>query len=122
MGGALSFYSILLGTVVDRWGVKISTSISVFLACLGGILFAFSTHVVPLFISLMFIIPLSGALAVTAGTIAPRRYADEKSRPMAFSLYFVALQLAQAAGFGMIDAILHESHVEFISKYRQIAL
>merc|ERR1719264_983390 len=91
MGGALSVYSILLGTVVDKWGVKTSIVIAVFLACLGGLVFAFSTHILPIFVSLMILIPLSDALATTAGTIAPRRFAHEKSRPMAFSLFFCTL-------------------------------
>jgi len=119
IGVTLAVYSVGLGTIIDKIGVKYSAMAAGFitvLACVPLVLAQEQQHLV---VPLVLILPFGGAMAIPAGKIAPRRYTTEETRPLAYSLFFASLMLAQFVAYGVDDAIIHGSNdTDPLSKYR----
>jgi predicted MFS family arabinose efflux permease len=91
LGGTWTIYAMLLGTVVDRWGIRRSVVIAAGSAIVAVTLFTFSRHEVPTILTIVFILPLPGAIVVPAAKIAPRRYTPDEIRGVAYSLLFFVM-------------------------------
>jgi len=94
VGVSLAIQAVLLGTVVDKIGVKFSTMFAGLFGALTGFMIAFAVNEAMLLFTLIVLMPLGGALAIPAGKIAPRRYTLPATRSAAFSLFFWIQQLA----------------------------
>ena len=105
----VAFYSVLLGPVVDKIGVKKSAIISSLLTTISGILLAVAEWEALLLIVVILIFPIAGAFAIPAGKIAPRKYEDQDTRLAAYSSFFWTLMLVQTITYGVGDAIHHGS-------------
>ena len=78
----------MLGTIVDKIGVKYSTMAAGFISITAGVLIVIAQDENLMVVALVIFVPLGPAMAVPAGKIAPRRYTKEDCRPAAYSLYF----------------------------------
>jgi hypothetical protein len=61
------------------------------LAIVALILFTFARVEAPTVLTIVFIVPLPGAIVVPAAKIAPRRYTPEQIRGVAYSLLFFVM-------------------------------
>ena len=91
---SFAIQSVLLGTIVDKIGVKYSTMTGVFVTTITGFMIAFSVNEAMLIFSFTVMMPLGGALCIPAAKIAPRRYTLPETRSAAFSAFFWILQLS----------------------------
>jgi POT family proton-dependent oligopeptide transporter len=122
MGASYTAFAIMLGTVVDRVGVKMTQLFSSVALVVGAVLLAFAFNEVLMFFAIIFFLPLGGSVSYPAGKIATRRYTTKKTRSIAFSLFFMTSQLSAVFGFGAADVFTHNSHHHVLSVYRQIFL
>jgi MFS family permease len=120
MGASYTLFAILLGTTVDRVGVKYTEMYSSVMLMVGAILLAFSFNVVLMVFAIILFLPLGGCVSYPAGKIATRRFTSPISRSMAFSIFFMVTQLSAVIGFGVDDIFTHMSSNHFFSSYRQI--
>ena len=65
--------------------------ISSLVSTIAGAIITFVQHEGTFIFGLVFVLPLGGAISIPAGKIAPRRYTTLATRPVAYSLFFVAI-------------------------------
>jgi MFS family permease len=80
LGGAISVYMMLVGTFLDKLGIKHSLVIGIIFSFLGITIVTFSYNLPLLLIGLLGILPLGMALVLPAAKISPRRYVLEHLR------------------------------------------
>ena len=98
-------YGILLGQVIDRLGVKTSLAIAVSLAITGRLLIFLANSEV-FFIVLMFsALAIGTSVVIPALQIAIKRITTPVTRPAAFSLFYIFMNLAAMTSGWIIDAL-----------------
>lgn len=98
-------YGILLGQVIDRLGVKTSLAIAVSL-CITGRFLIFLVNSGVVFIIIMFsALAIGTSIVLPALQIAIKRITTPVTRPAAFSLFYVFMNIAAMMSGWIIDAL-----------------
>ncbi|OMJ73035.1 hypothetical protein SteCoe_28362 [Stentor coeruleus] len=106
LGLSATIYSMLFGFVPDYYGVRVSLTICNVLGCIGfGLLCIFSNRYWQIGIIILFIM-LSVAVSVPGTKMAVKRYTNEKTRSIGYSVYYLAYYGSGAIAGLMIDLIL----------------
>lgn len=109
-------YSLLFGFIPDRYGIKLSLACCNIIGCVG---FVFIVAVENRYIQLVMIttlIMISVAISVPATKLAIKRYTNERSRSMGYSIYYLVYYGSAAVAGAAIDIILsagNEDHSTF---------
>jgi MFS family permease len=120
LGGAVSIYTLCLGTFVDKLGIRLSLIVGSSCALTGVLIITFSYNLPLFLIGLIGIMPLGAAFLIPASKIAPRRYVLEHMRQLAYSIFIMVYNTSMGLGFLTDDLIMHYSSDGFLSRYRQI--
>jgi MFS family permease len=122
MGASFTVFGIILGTTVDKIGVKYTEIISGVSLCIGALVLAFSYQKWLLIISVAVLLPLGGSVGVPTGKIATRRYTTTATRSVAFSIVYMVMNVSAVLGFASDDLFTHGSSSKYLTPYRQIIL
>jgi nitrate/nitrite transporter NarK len=77
MGASFTLFGIILGTTVDRIGVRASEEFSSLVLLIGGVLLAFAYDRVLMFFCILLFLPVGGAFGMPVTKIGTRRYTTE---------------------------------------------
>ena len=98
-------YAILLGQIIDRLGVKISLAIAVSLTISGRLLIFLNTNGT-IFIVIMFsALAMGTSIVIPALQIAIKRITTTVTRPAAFSLFYMSMNIGAMTSGWIIDAL-----------------
>eukprot|EP00744_Colponema_vietnamica_P001006 GILI01001728.1.p1 GENE.GILI01001728.1~~GILI01001728.1.p1 ORF type:complete len:499 (-),score=93.05 GILI01001728.1:441-1937(-) len=103
----ISVYGCLIGSVIDNLGVRWSLVIGGFLLCCGRFVIALTTNRHILTWTFYTLLPVGSALGIPVMNIAIRRYTTDQNRSLAFSLYYIMMNIAAFCAAPVIDFFRH---------------
>jgi predicted MFS family arabinose efflux permease len=127
-GVLVSIYGLIMGTVIDALGVQRSLGIGLSMLVLSRIVLASTHSVVVLLTCLATLLPVGAALTLPVLTIGLKRYTNESNRTVAFSGYYIVMNLSAMTAAPCIDAFhrLLPSQLSFLgfslTPYRALIL
>lgn len=109
-------YSLIFGFIPDHYGIKLSLGVCNLIGCLGfATLVVIENRYIQL-IAILTMIMVSVAISVPATKLAVKRYTNERSRSMGYSLYYLIYYGSAAVAGLSIDLLLsagNEDHATF---------
>jgi len=99
----ISVAGILVGTAVDRWGVRKSLIIGTSLALVSRLIVTFTHNEWLMWLSIMVLMPLGMALVFIALPAGIKRYTNNENRTFGFSLAYVFRNVAALSALPLVD-------------------
>lgn len=98
-------YGVFMGVVIDNLGVKWSLIIGNIFMVLSRLTICFTSSRLVLEMTLYVFLPIGTCLGIPVMSIAVRRYTTKENRNLAYSLFYVCLNLAAAVAAPLIDGV-----------------
>eukprot|EP00292_Cryptomonas_paramecium_P023786 CAMPEP_0113723550 /NCGR_PEP_ID=MMETSP0038_2-20120614/38493_1 /TAXON_ID=2898 /ORGANISM="Cryptomonas paramecium" /LENGTH=152 /DNA_ID=CAMNT_0000653167 /DNA_START=50 /DNA_END=505 /DNA_ORIENTATION=+ /assembly_acc=CAM_ASM_000170 len=105
MGSLTSIYGLLVGSLIDKWGVRQSLLTGIIMVTFFRTVMVFTTSRLVLYFSIFFGLPLGGCLIIPVLTLAIRRYTTTSNRGFAFGLFYSIMNLGALFSGFVVDGL-----------------
>lgn len=102
-GTLIGIYSMLIGALIDRIGVRKSLILGTGLMLASRGIMTFSSEPMWLWLAMLGLMPLGQALGIPVLATGIRRYTTTKTRSFGFSMFYACLNLGAVVGGVFID-------------------
>ena len=104
-GTLVSVYGLAIGVIIDGLGVRRSLLLGLGILIVSRLVLATTQSVVLLIIALGTALPVGAALTLPVLQIAIKRYTTEKNRSVAFTGFYIVMNIAAMTAAPCIDAV-----------------